>query len=314
MATTETLESTPTGFENCLSCGAMMAEDQRYCLNCGVRRGQTRLPFPDVIAASQRAAATSPAGAPPGGPNPPTAGGAAYGGGSGGNALPITWPVAAAGAAILVLALGVGVLIGHGTAGNGKVAATPQVITVGSGGTTGASSAASSSTTFTSDWPDGKGGWTIQLQSLSKDSTTPAQVAAAKSAASSKGAQNVGALDSDSFSSLNSNLYVIYSGDYKSKKDAQAALGGLKKNFPSATVVQVDNGGGSSSSGSSGSSGKSAKGSTSKQALQNLNSLTPQQYQKQSSKLPDKITTPGKQAPIDKSKAPGGGSGSQTIQ
>jgi hypothetical protein len=137
-------------------------------------------------------------------------------------------------------------------------------------------------------------------------------VAAAKSAATSKGAKNVGALDSDSFSSLNSNLYVIYSGDYKSKKDAQAALGGLKKNFPSATVVQVDNGGGSSS-GSSGSSGKTSKGSTSKSALQNLNNLSPEQYQKQSSKLPDKITTPGKEAPIDKSKPVGGGSGSQTI-
>jgi hypothetical protein len=299
MATTQTLETTPTGFENCLSCGAMLAEDQRYCLNCGVRRGETRLAFPDVMAASQRAAATSAAPPPPRDPNTPPA-------------LAITWPVAAGGAAVLVLALGVGVLIGHGTAGNQKVAAAPaQVITVGSGATGASSAVASDSGTFTSDWPSGKSGWTVQLQSLSKDSATPAQVAAAKTAAGSKGAKSVGALDSDNFSSLNSGLYVVYSGDYKSKKEAQSALGGLKKNFPSATVVQVGDGG--SSSGGSGSSG-SSKGSTSKSALQKLNNLSPQQYQKQSSKLPDKITTPGKKAPIDKSKSPGGGSGSQTIQ
>ena len=298
MATTETLETTPTSFENCLSCGAAMAEDQRYCLNCGVRRGETRLPFAQVIATAQQQQPAAPP--PPDPPQPPS--------------LAITWPVAAGGAAVLVLALGVGVLIGHGTAGNGKVASnTPQVITVGGSGTTGASNAASSSSsTFTADWPSGKSGWTIQLQSLSTDSATPADVAAAKTAASGKGAKDVGALKSDDYSSLSSGLYVIYSGDYKSKKEAQSALAGVKKNFPNATVIEVSNSGGSS--GGSDSGGGTAKGSTSKKALENLNNLSPQEYQKQSQKLPDKITTPGKKAPIDKSKPVGGGSDSETIQ
>jgi hypothetical protein len=122
----------------------------------------------------------------------------------------------------------------------------------------------------------------------------------------------VGALDSDDYPSLSGGLYVVYSGVYNSKKDAQAALGGLKKSFPNATVIQVSDSGSSGGSGSGG--GKSVKGSTSKQALQNLDKLSPQDYQKQSQKLPDKITTPGKQAPIDKSKPVGGGSDSQTIQ
>jgi hypothetical protein len=297
MATTETLETTPTSFENCLSCGAQMAEDQRYCLNCGVRRGETRLPFAQVMAASERPA-TAPVSPPPRDPGQPPA-------------LAITWPVAAGGAAVLVLALGVGVLIGHGTAGNPKVAsATPQVITVGSGSGGGAAPASNSST-FRSDWPSGKSGWTVQLQSLRKGSAQPADLAAAKTAAAGKGAKNVGALASDDFSSLSPGLYVIYSGDYKSKKEAQSALGGLKKNFPNATVVQVSN---SSSSGGSGSSGGTSKGSTSTQSLQKLQNLSPQDYQKQSQKLPDKITTPGGKAPIDKSKPVGGGSGSQTIQ
>jgi hypothetical protein len=307
MATTETLETTPSSFENCLSCGAAMAEDQRYCLNCGVRRGETRLPFAQVMATAHGSppagappAGTVPAAPPPRDPGQPPA-------------LAITWPVAAGGAAVLVLALGVGVLIGHGTAGNGKTAnATPQVIQVG-GGTTGASGAATSNSgTFTSDWPSGKSGWTIQLQSLNKDNAQPADVAAAKTAAGGKGAKDVGALDSDDYASLSSGLYVIYSGDYKSKKEAQAALGGLKKNFPNATVIQVSESGGSS--GSSDSGGGTAKGSTSKKALQDLNNLSPQEYQKQSQKLPDKITTPGKQAPLDKTKKPGGGSDSETIQ
>jgi hypothetical protein len=307
MATTETLETTPTSFENCLSCGAAMAEDQRYCLNCGVRRGETRLPFAQVMASSGGAAGAPPAGTAPAAAPPPRDPNQAP-------AIAITWPVAAGGAALLLLALGVGVLIGHGTASNGKAASgTPQVITVG-GGATGASGAAATADTgtFKSDWPSGKTGWTVQIQSLSKDSAQPANVAAAKSADAGKGAKDVGALDSDDYPSLSGGLYVVYSGVYNSKKDAQAALGGLKKSFPNATVIQVSDSGGSSGSGSGG--GKSVKGSTSKQALQNLDKLSPKDYQKQSQKLPDKITTPGKQAPIDKSKPVGGGSDSQTIQ
>jgi hypothetical protein len=39
----------PSGFEHCPSCGAMVAADQRYCLECGHRRGEPRLPFMDAV-------------------------------------------------------------------------------------------------------------------------------------------------------------------------------------------------------------------------------------------------------------------------
>ena len=39
----------PAGFEQCPSCGALVAVDQRYCLECGHRRGDPRLPFMDAV-------------------------------------------------------------------------------------------------------------------------------------------------------------------------------------------------------------------------------------------------------------------------
>ena len=32
--------------EPCANCGALLASDQRYCLSCGERRADTRVPFP----------------------------------------------------------------------------------------------------------------------------------------------------------------------------------------------------------------------------------------------------------------------------
>ncbi len=39
----------PTTGEQCPACGALMAADQRYCLECGQRRGEPRLPFMDAV-------------------------------------------------------------------------------------------------------------------------------------------------------------------------------------------------------------------------------------------------------------------------
>ena len=43
--------------EACATCGASLAADQRYCLNCGERRAATRVPFPGAPAAPEIAAA-----------------------------------------------------------------------------------------------------------------------------------------------------------------------------------------------------------------------------------------------------------------
>ncbi len=109
----------PTG-EQCGSCGAQLARDQRYCVECGDRRGKPRLPFMD---GRPRQAAAPAAAAPP-----PSRRRRA--GGSAGATL-------VAGVGTLVLALGVGVLIGRsGDNGGGGHAAAPavQVVTVAGGG------------------------------------------------------------------------------------------------------------------------------------------------------------------------------------
>ncbi len=176
-----------------------------------------------------------------------------------GNALTVI-----AGVGVLLLAMGVGVLIGRSSASTKTPA--PQVITVGSVGSasTGSSSGSEPSTaSFRSDWPSGTPGYTVQLQTLPQSSTQVSAVEAAKTAASAKGAKSVGALESEEFSSLGGTNYVIYSGVYHKRPEAQNALQGLKKSFPGATVIKVSNGGGSSGSSSHESSTPSEQGGTS---------------------------------------------------
>jgi hypothetical protein len=108
--------------EQCPSCGVHMAVDQRYCLECGQRRGDPRLPFMDAVVFMDAVKRPRDA-APPPSPREQRPRMSA-------NASLI------AGIATLVLAIGVGVLIGHsGDGGSTPVAnATPQVIKVEGGG------------------------------------------------------------------------------------------------------------------------------------------------------------------------------------
>ncbi|MGV1048275.1 MAG: hypothetical protein ACOYD4_07105 [Solirubrobacterales bacterium] len=109
--------------DNCPSCGAPLAADQRYCLECGHRRGDPRLPFMDAVVFME--SINQPKTPPP--PPPPRDNRPR---GLSANASLI------AGIATLVLAIGVGVLIGR-SGDNGSATAanqTPQIIKVGGGG------------------------------------------------------------------------------------------------------------------------------------------------------------------------------------
>ena len=107
--------------ESCPNCGAQMAADQRYCLNCGHRRGEPRLPFMDAVVFMESMSAPGGGGATP--PPPPTE--SSPGGRWNANAALI------AGVATLVLAIGVGFLIGRSGHDNStQAAAAPQVIKV----------------------------------------------------------------------------------------------------------------------------------------------------------------------------------------
>lgn len=47
--------------QHCSTCGALLAADQRYCLNCGTRRAESRVPFPESLAGTNETAGTAPA-------------------------------------------------------------------------------------------------------------------------------------------------------------------------------------------------------------------------------------------------------------
>jgi hypothetical protein len=105
----------PAARERCAMCGATLAADQRYCVECGQRCGPARLPFTDGI--GPRGAESSPRAEPQRRRTRPSV-----------NATLI------AGIGTLLLALGVGVLIGR--LGTSSTKAPPvQVVTVAGTGT-----------------------------------------------------------------------------------------------------------------------------------------------------------------------------------
>jgi hypothetical protein len=108
--------------EHCPSCGSAIAADQRYCLHCGQRCGEPRLPFMNATTfmdTMNRPPAQAQASSPPPKQRRRLSPNAAL----------------IAGVGTLLLAMGVGVLIGHSGNQSGTTsAAAPQVITVHSGG------------------------------------------------------------------------------------------------------------------------------------------------------------------------------------
>jgi len=261
-----------------------MAPDQRYCLECGERR----LPMSSVLEGprpgSEQARPTPPAtpSTPPRPPElaPPEAAAPAN------STLTVI-----AGVGVLLLAMGVGVLIGRSTASKPGMAA-PQVITVAGG--SAPSSSTGTEASFTSDWPSGTKGYTVRLQTLPQSGTAVSAVEAAKSAATAKGAKSVGALKSEEFSSLSGSDYVIYSGVYHKRSEAQKALAALKRSFPGASVIEVSNGSSTSSEGSAGSSsgaGSSLRNPAPPSVLNNLKSAKGKSYAEKSKNLPNVIST-----------------------
>jgi hypothetical protein len=105
------------GGDRCSNCQALLASDQRYCVNCGQRRGKARFSFDTSVTPAATTGETAPR---PARRKPRAPAGATL----------------VAGVATLLLAMGVGVLIGHDS--NTKtqsVAAGPPVhVTVGGGG------------------------------------------------------------------------------------------------------------------------------------------------------------------------------------
>ena len=232
-------------------------------------------------------APTPPPAAPPGSqpPKAPPADGA----GQRNNALTVI-----AGVGVLLLAMGVGVLIGR-SGSSGQSSAPAQVISVASSPSAATATTAAAEASFSGDWPPGTSGYTVQLQTLPSGSTVAA-VEAAKSAASAKGAKAVGALKAEEFASLSGGGYVIYSGVDHKRAEAQATLSGLKRSFPAAKVIAVSN---KSAAGSTGAGAGAAAGGVGSSeshpappsVLNNLKSAKGKNYEEKSKALPDVVET-----------------------
>jgi hypothetical protein len=270
----------------CAGCGAPLAPDQRYCLECGERC----VPMSSVLL-GQPPSGEEPAGtvssSPPAGP--PGAPPAGTGQGQRNNTLTVI-----AGVGVLLLAMGVGVLIGR--SGTSKPSTVPaQVITVASSGSSTGTATSPQETSFTGDWQSGKSGYTVQLQTLPQSGTAVSAVESAKSAAGAKGAQAVGALKSEEFSSLSAGSYVIYSGTYTKKPEAEKALAGLKKSFPGAKVIKVSNSGSSSTAepptSSPGGVGESESHPAPPSVLKSLKGTKGKSYEERSKNLPNVVET-----------------------
>lgn len=120
--------------EPCRECGAPLAADQRYCLNCGKRRGEPRIDFQRHVPS----AGASANGARAAQPQPAADRGEARSE-SGGPQRDYTPLAAVGGIAVLGVMLLIGVLIGKGDSGGSAMAPAPVVV---QGGEAGAAKAA----------------------------------------------------------------------------------------------------------------------------------------------------------------------------
>ncbi len=223
-------------YQVCDQCSAPVEANQRYCVVCGARRKHVYDPAARYLsAASSRSRSVGPG-------SRPVSSRRRRSFGLGTAAL----------LAVIPLAVAVGVLVGRSANGNdaGLIAALraqkATVVNVAGGGVS--SPAASTSAVLTavagplaSDFSL-QSGYAVELQTLPGSGTTRGGVTAAEQSARTKGATAVGLINQSAFRVTPrppAGAYVIYSGQYKAKSAADAALAKLTHRFPAAKVIAV---------------------------------------------------------------------------
>lgn len=297
----------PSHLQTCTNCDSPLDALQRYCLNCGTRSTYVSNPAVEFvgekITASKRGAARL---------IPKSE---ALGGGIGGTGVTkqaVPWLIGAT-----MLALILGIFIGSRN-GNDQLAAAianqkPPVVNVSGGG--GGGPSAATAAPLTSDFTLDKG-YTIQLKTIPSTSDQAA-ADAAKTAATTAGATDVGLINQTDYTidpaPAATTDYVIFSGQFKKKADADKAFKKLKAKFPGAKVVGV-----SAAAGASGPVNDTTddlskfKPSAKKKAedkakVKDLNKQTGKDYVDAQDKLDDVTTIPtDPNAPADPNALPGG--------
>ncbi len=212
-----------TEFAKCEECGAPLDEKQRYCVSCGARRRDQGGPAVRYFATAGRR----------------TRRGSGRGGGpSGARAAAVLFFV------VLPIAVAVGVLVGKGNDGGNNdedLAAAIRSLQASGGPGTALASNTGATTPITSDFTL-DAGYAVELKTLPVDGTDQAAVDAAKKAATTQGATDVGVINTSEFTVTPApapSTYVLYSGQFKTKGEATKALGKLKAKFKEAKVIAV---------------------------------------------------------------------------
>ncbi len=161
--------------ERCSGCGATLASDQRYCVECGQRCGAPRLPFTEGLVPGAQQASSSRL--------------------SSGRARVSINNTVIAGIGTLLLAMGIGVLIGRAGAASNLRSPTPavQVVTVPGAGAAAASTEPQTSTSAATTKSKGASGGASTAKSSSqapkKAAVSPAKVVKVGSPCNGPGCQ-----------------------------------------------------------------------------------------------------------------------------
>ncbi|MDX6664853.1 MAG: hypothetical protein QOG68_1059 [Solirubrobacteraceae bacterium] len=220
-----TATTTSLPYEPCGRCAAPLGEHQRYCVECGESRRHPGDPVARYLAgsAARGRAKTAPAGS----PRPPRRGEARW---------------IAVALALLPVAAGIGVMVGRNGSNDANARLLAALRAQGTGAIAGAGTAsnAAKATALSSDFSLAKG-YVVRLGTLTWADTDKAAADRAKSAAKAKGATDVGIINPDEFTlkPATGGDYLLYSGAFKTRAQAEKALKKLKAKFPDAAVVKV---------------------------------------------------------------------------
>lgn len=88
------------------------------------------------------------------------------------------------------------------------------------------------------EWPAGRNGWTVVLLSAPENGGREPALAAARKA-SRAGLTEVGLINSSEYSSLHPGYYVVFSGIYSTREEAERGLDTTSDTYPSAYVRQI---------------------------------------------------------------------------
>jgi hypothetical protein len=276
-------------YPRCDQCSAPVEERQRYCVSCGSRQGRAEDPVARYLAVATSRSRAAKAARP----------------GLGGRRRAPGLGTAAVIAAI-PLAVAVGVIVGRANAGgDAKLIAALRaqkapVVNVTGGGAATSAAHAVTARTVASTFSLHKG-FAVELGTLPAQSTDPAAVAKAEQAAKGKGAAAIGVINEKAFTvspKPPGAVYILYSGQFKTKTEADAALAKLKRHFPAALVIAVRSIAGASSSSSSTGGGQVKVAATKAQLSQGANDVkqishaTGSNYVQAQNNLPGQVSIP----------------------